>query len=838
LQPPGGNSATGGFAADQTRRIVLETFESWERIMGRKAPPLPDFSENDWRLVQIQTGNRPLYLQMAALHACEQSTARNLPTWGRSELLKAAVTRERMYVGQECKDPDLKKAVEHVTAILCLTGVGLSRGRKWNIIVDEELKSIGVSSVTPNQVEHNRRAIFTESRLGIDGEVGVIQPDIVSEGYAATVLQEEEEPPTDTLHHIVQMAGMKAWANLLRMVQDLVGIMSFEHIEDWLTPLVPLRPTEELQQLVHVVPERADSLHGFGLLVGEELLKRIPETSTLERATCLLVLGTHRHRCTNSTKESHEQALKELHEAISLYNKSVASGVSSNVTLGLTKAHRILGAVLSDLGRYEEAITDCWIAAKLIGGFKDAFESPLFDYANISVAELVVPEAPEEMRELGNSLNSLSIQLRVLKANEKAVEVSKLAVVVGERLIGHSWRLYAPDMGRYLNNLSQGLMELGNYAEALVHCRRSVQIREEFARQNPDEYARPLCLSLGNLVSLEYAEHNTEAALSTTEKIIQIYSELSSRNPAYYRDCLAQSYHNIGFLFYKMGDRQQSLNFTQKGLEIRKELAASNFDTYALDLAWSHHNISCDYENMGDPVKARVHAEIAYDLRKKWADLHPGQRIGEIFQNAEMIARNFRNAGDKKGEKLWLERVAEAIDRYLPELGPDQGNNYHSAAQALGRLGDVVRAADCARKSADCFRHVLTDSNLSSNPKELADLRCSLSSALAMQGDWENNEAVLAEGIEVAKLALEPLDPSKGEVLFVWGALKHNLGHCLFRKGEMIGSLEMVRDGLNALVEAANYQRVCKFDVAAAETEELIERVRSVIVELEKRQSH
>ncbi|MFH1742448.1 MAG: hypothetical protein ABIH23_25875, partial [bacterium] len=65
LQPPGRDDpleVTGG--------ILRRTFEEWAKVSEKTAPGLPDLSEDSFRQLRINTGGRPLYLQMAALHAC------------------------------------------------------------------------------------------------------------------------------------------------------------------------------------------------------------------------------------------------------------------------------------------------------------------------------------------------------------------------------------------------------------------------------------------------------------------------------------------------------------------------------------------------------------------------------------------------------------------------------------------------------------------------------------------------------------------------------------------------------------------------------------------------
>ncbi len=77
LQPPGGETAGGAAIGHSTRQIIENTFAGWAAIKRLEPPQLPNFNEKDWRRIQLRTGNRPLYLQMAAIHACERRSLRN-----------------------------------------------------------------------------------------------------------------------------------------------------------------------------------------------------------------------------------------------------------------------------------------------------------------------------------------------------------------------------------------------------------------------------------------------------------------------------------------------------------------------------------------------------------------------------------------------------------------------------------------------------------------------------------------------------------------------------------------------------------------------------------------
>ncbi len=838
LQPPGGKPDSGSTSADFTRQIIKNTFARWEAITGRQAPSLPDFSEKDWRSIQVRTRNRPLYLQMAAIHACERQSAVQLPAWGRGELLSSAVARERKYVEHECGgNTDLCKAVEHITAILCLAGCGAARGRQWIHAVGEELKAIGVS-ISPNQVEHHRRAIFSEAQAGFsEVETGIIQPDIVSEGFAAQVLEAEEDgTPSETLRQILRLSGIKAWANLVRMVQDLVGIEKhlfksgeIDSIDSWLAPLLADRPLEELRQLIHVIPERSISLHGFALTVNEHLLHGIPKEHIFERAECLLSLGTHRCFMRN-TKESLERAVNELREAIRLYSQLPLDDSQRGCRLKMSKAHRMIDRALGT--NYEEAARNCIIAARLASGEPSDCLSSQLTETRFEVASLRTPNGAESMLEFANAINNLGMNLNALKRNSEALEVAQHAVEVGEQLIAHNWLLFAPDLARYLNNLSMAQSSSGDLTGAISSCRRSAQIRAEFALDNPDEFAHPLSLTLANLVALEYSQKNVAGAQAASEQLIAIYDDLSARDPASYRGELAQCYHNIGYLCDDKGNKEEGIRNTLEGLKIREELLESDFDGIALDLAWSHHNIGYMYREVSDVARAQPHLERAYALRLQWVEHTPGRQLQELVKSANNMASLCREKGDSEGEAMWLDRAVrhgQATDLPLA----DRAMAAHNLAEALGRLGRSSEAAAAAKSAAQGFREKFGAISPETDVSSWADAGCNLASALALYGDWGADETALLQAIGISEQVLERINGDDTGTSFVWGALMNNLGHAQFRQGEMQRRLDGVRQGLENLERSVKHHIKHGNKAAAGETNLLIVRAHKALAALQ-----
>jgi len=615
---------------------------------------------------------------------------------------------------------------------------------------------------------------------------------------------------------------------LLGIEKHLFGPEPTESIDTWLSPLLTERPIEELRQLVHVIPERSMSLHCFALEVAEQLLTRIPESSIAERAECMLRIGIHRCRSPHATRESLEQAIRDLQAAIRLYGTLPLDDGPCVLRRDVAKAYRLLGNAFSNLGKPEEAAKHTWIAARLSAGEpRDCAVLPAH-VSDLRIDQLRTPSELELKAEFAKCLNCLSIDLSSLKQGPAAQAAATRAVELGDDLISHSWPHYAADLGRYLNNLSQAQAGSGDTAGAVLSSRRSAQIRAEFARENPDEYAYPLSLTLSTLVSLEYAQKNVTGAQAASEQLLAVYDDLSSRDPAGYRAELAQCFHNIGYLCDQSNNSEEGIRYTLEGLAIREELLESDFDQHALNLAWSHNNVGSMYRDHGAFQKAGPHLERGYALRVKWVERGAGRVLPEVAASANLMAKLCREKGDPEGELRWLNRVLSHM-----AAGPDSsgtsGMSVHDLAVAFGRLGRTAEAGRAASQATDQLKQAFDACRREVDVPSWLNAGCNLASAMAMQGDWTADVAVLSETIELCQNLLSQFGPEDSGLTFTWGAIMNNLGHAQFRRGELSGSVPGIREGLETLRIGTEHHRKHGNVAAAAETNEIAERAEAAL---------
>lgn len=800
---------------DATKSIISETFSSWADLHGKDRPALPEFSESEWRRIRLNTGNRPLYLQMAALHACQVGSAKELPLWGRGFLLEAAIQRELQYIERACGgQSSLRLAVGHLAGILCIAGIGLSRsGKRWRQIVESEINEIGVAA-KPHDVELRRKQIFQVPADGdSETETGLIQPDILAEGFAATMLKrgqaEFDALPHETLARIIGWSEMRGWANLLRAVQDLHGLEAYAGIEKWPLAVLEDCSTGLLKNLSAKIPDRTTSLHELGIRTNELLVARAEENTEKDLAQFLLKLGTHRHRGRVRSQPELEQAREELERAINLLGPLVKTSNDGRLRLQLASAHREAGWTTEDIDSSDKDMQTADMRHTMLGGFAavNAYpENPeSLPTTEDTLHRLLAhpdPEDPELAREFANCLNNLSRDFQeYLGARIIACDIIARAVAVGEKLAAGNWRRYAPDLARYLNNQSMRLEAVGEVRQALAVADQSTRIREEFMGDNPDQYAEPLAKSLRQLLNLHLRLNDYNEARRIGERRLVVFRELVARDPVGFRAEYCRALHSMAQLAHLAGRVGETHEILAEELAILEELLqedfAQNFDRLVEVVEWGQR--ICMEEN--DSITAELYDKRLGHLAIQIAAQKPGAGTQGLLERAKSLTKQFLAAQKTELAQVWKDAVI-ALVKSLPEGSPlFRAHQEAITSDFLWGSGWREDAVAISERYTPRLKQAFENRQIGDDTEHLLRLGCNLSHGLLLHGDWRCDRAKLKEAESVAEETLTATkDQEKNHGYFV-GVLFHNLGHALYRRGEIEADPQLVAEGL------ASFQR-------------------------------
>jgi hypothetical protein len=856
--PPlkGGGSSSDRQAAmiNAARGIIESTIASWSSLHGVAGLTLPDFSDEEWGRIRCNTGNRPLYLQMAALHACNLGTAQELPCWGRGQLLTAAVEAELRYIDQACGDRSgLSFSVSHLAAVLCLTGIGLARsGRNWLEIVRREIHDLGLD-VSPNMVEEHRKAIFHEPET-VDGETetSLVQPDIIAEGFAATVILRGKETvgvlPHEILTRVVRWSGIQGWGNLLRLVQDLQGLDAFPGIEQW--PFQVLDECDEkiLGELVLRIPERTASLHELGLRANERLLSTIPPSADLDRAACLLRLGTHRQQGHAKDPVQIKRALEEFAIAAEILGKLWRSAPSLEVQLLLAKVHKEAGGSYGRGAHFVkgdaawETRQTLLSALAAVGAYPAQPEGVPIDSASV---RLLLDYPPPDNDELAcsftNALNNLTIDFSSdWNDPDTALALIQRAVEIGENLALRNWRSFAADLARYLNNLSIRMQRRGDIETALVHARRSLAIREELAQDNPDQYAAPCLFSLEQTINIYRSLENWLAEAEARERLVQIFKELVLRDPESYRRDLARQLPLLVEAWIRAGRGnhdvdQQVAKSVAIAESLTEDMLGRDFYEYALALMEVYLPAIRHLTDLGQQVLVDQYLVRLQELGAKAEERFSDNQLQLFLQK---MTRDLAAAESQRDPNSLspIMQVIIAVEDGLNSSASDFDRSLLQTLQAVGlqKKGLVAEAVGYFRKVMPGILQTYKGISTSKDEERFLNLACNISHCLVMCGVANRDVCELEEAVEFINTALQCAESGREDLTYWRGVLLHNQGEALFEWGMLVRSSSHLERGINCLEESLALNEKNPDRCHGEATRDLLNRLGESLLELSR----
>ena len=397
--------------------ILNATMSSWEHISRKEAPQLPEFDEEALREITKSTEGKPLYLQMAGLHACRAGSASKLSHWGKSDLLKDAVDWEIRYIERQGERLDLdgekKSLLTRAAALLCLTGPRSRYDAAWLTLLKDDSDGCGYS-IEPGLISAALAEVLGEDAIaGEEKKICPIYPDLIGEAFAVFVLGKRQKLLMQNLHRVTEVGRAEAWSNLLRAAVDLYGSEGFEIVENWLEPLVMGKPRQELVLVESLLPQASVALARLSVEIEKSLLDSFPADSAddAERARVLNNLGNR-----YSYLGKRAEALEAAKRAVEIYERLAASNPDA-FEPDLAMSYGALGNACRTFGEYEKSAKSfengISTLKRLFTTYPDAYK-PLMNalvdcYLKISKDIKITP-----------SLSLLSDILEGLKSNETA----------------------------------------------------------------------------------------------------------------------------------------------------------------------------------------------------------------------------------------------------------------------------------------------------------------------------------------------------------------------------------------------------------------------------------
>jgi tetratricopeptide (TPR) repeat protein len=182
-------------------------------------------------------------------------------------------------------------------------------------------------------------------------------------------------------------------------------------------------------------------------------------------------------------------------------------------------------------------------------------------------------------------------------------------------------------------------------------------------RRNPSLRTQNLAISLNRLSECLVALHRYDEALEVAEEAIQISRRLVRTNQ-YFLSTLGKNLITMGNLLSWLGQRQEALKATKEAVEIFRELAGSQPGMYNSFLAASLNKLSADYlKRFGHNKDAVETAKEAVAIYGSLVESHPQTFTPPLLRALSTLAAACARNGDEP-------KAVEARYRQLILLEP------------------------------------------------------------------------------------------------------------------------------------------------------------------------
>ncbi|MCX5100872.1 tetratricopeptide repeat-containing serine protease family protein [Streptomyces sp. NBC_00439] len=246
---------------------------------------------------------------------------------------------------------------------------------------------------------------------------------------------------------------------------------------------------------------------------------------------------------------------------------------------------------------------------------------------------------------LARSLHYLSMRLGEVGRRKEALAAIEEAVKIRHGLVKVNLRgsrnrnAYLRDLAQSLNNLSDDLRMAGRQDESLAAIKKASKIRHSLAKANPNAYLPDIAESLNNLSIRQRHGGQRDDRLAAIKRATEHYRGLAKDNPNAYLPKLALSLNNLSNRLGEVGRRKEALAAIEEAVEIRRGLAKDNPDAYLPDLALSLNNLSIQQWQGGQRDDGLAAIKEAVQIQRHLAKTNPLVSKANLRKSLEVEAR-------------------------------------------------------------------------------------------------------------------------------------------------------------------------------------------------------
>ena len=228
------------------------------------------------------------------------------------------------------------------------------------------------------------------------------------------------------------------------------------------------------------------------------------------------------------------------------------------------------------------------------------------------------------LKKIGHIFNSISIIHGQLGEFEKALEYSKRALTIHEKVYGEN----RPHTDLPCDHIGLFYNLLGEYDQALEYHNRALEICEKtYGKKHPETALNynNIGAVYANLYRQMKSSEYYNTALKYYNRALRIYEQINGNGN--YLGMMALVRNNIGVTYYDFGESMQALKYHKRALEIREKIYGCHPET-----ASSCYNVGVAYSNLRNRNKTLEYLQRALKIYE--------QIYGENYQNAPLPEKN------------------------------------------------------------------------------------------------------------------------------------------------------------------------------------------------------
>ncbi|MEU0797309.1 tetratricopeptide repeat protein [Amycolatopsis sp. NPDC005961] len=579
-----------------------------------------------------------------------------------------------------------------------------------------------------------------------------------------------------------------------------------------------------LDELSAAIPSSSPSLFELGLIVDERRLD-VARTAADEELTRRLIDVHHRAMKAGDLP----RALSCVVEAVDRL-RDLAAEDPATYLVQLAGALNNRGAILTNLGRHEEAVEPIQEASGILGELADPAARSQFalSMANLGhlssmlgrhddaawycheavelLQDLAACDPAEYRAKLAASTQILASVWSRMGQFDKALACSAEALAIRRSMVADAPH-YLPELAEALSNVGAMLLRTGRYAEALEHCAETVQLYRELAASNPASYRPGLALSLYNLGGVFTKLGRAEVALDHNLESVRIYRELSSRIPAIHQPDFAMSLNNLASAFLGIKDYERA-SLTSREAVANYRYLARRSTAWQPGLAMSLSTLGAVLIGMDSHDEGIATLQEAVTLYRRLATENRDHRA-DLASALHNIAAVLPLMADPQSS---LEYSQEAVDlfralvadnptAYRPELAGALRNH----SDTLIKLRAFEQALPASQEAVELYRQLTANDATAYRPNLAAALH-NLGTSLSESGRHAEALPSCQEAVDLRR-TLADRDPTTGLLPFIEST--HLLGTVALR----VGWSDMALDHSRSAAEC--YRQFADIDPAA-----------------------